>query len=313
MRFGADYMLNLVALATSVLILRHSTFDMVISDLNIKWPKLNYDELTGAEVAQLTNVIVTAYDLGYFNQVINFEIDESLKFPGNGVSSINPIKVAQFIDIDKFPELKVFTRLTIVVNDSSRLVNLNKYQNNFDILAIKPVNEKSLQHSIINLNIDLISIPLDTKLNFYLKHKIIGKGLDKGIKFEVCYGPLISSQPSSGRKLMISNLIQLIRATRSNGLVISSGAVTAINIRAFNNIINFFETLGLRSNYINKFNANAESVLTNGRLRINSYKQTVVLDDNKCLYDNTKDEENNVLVNNYKKTIEQESKRRKLK
>lgn len=275
-------------------------------DLNLLWPKSNYDNLSPSEITNIKNLIITSYNLGYQNVVINFEVSESLKLPINEPSKLNPIKVKDLIDISKFPDLKVFTRLTVIVNDSSKLINLNKYQNYFDIIAIKPQTEKSLQNSIINLNIDLISIPLDTKLNFYIKHKIVGKALEKGIKFEICYGPLISSTSTLTRKLMISNIIQLIRATRSNGLIISSGSKNPINLRSFHNIMNFFQTLGIKLNHINKFDDNAEKALINGRLRINSYKQTVMIDDNTNLYDNSKDEENNVVANNYKKRLNDE-------
>ncbi|CAH6721261.1 ribonuclease P/MRP protein subunit Rpp1p [[Candida] jaroonii] len=275
-------------------------------DLNLLWPKSNYDALTPSEITNIKNLIITSYNLGYYNVVINFEVSESLKLPINEPSKLNPIKIKEIIDISKFPDLKVFTRLTVIVNDSSKLINLNKYQNYFDLIAIKPQTEKSLQNSIINLNIDLISIPLDTKLNFYIKHKIVGKALEKGIKFEICYGPLISSTSTLTRKLMISNIVQLIRATRSNGLIISSGSKNPINLRSFHNIMNFFQTLGIKLNHINKFDDNAEKALINGRLRINSYKQTVMIDDNVNLYDNSKDEENNVMANNYKKRLNDE-------
>ncbi|EGV63516.1 RNA-binding RNA processing protein rpp1 [Yamadazyma tenuis] len=271
-------------------------------DLNVPWPRNNYEKLTDEQVVGLRNVIVTLYSLKVYKVAINFEIDESIRLPVNSPQEINPIKVPEIIDVAKFPGLSVYTRLTVVVNDSSKLVSFNKFQNYFDLVAIKPVSEKALQLSIINLNIDLISVALSSRLNFYLKHKIVGQAIKKGVKFEICYDSLISSSSSMSRKHLISNLIQLIRATRSNGVVIAGGCTDAINVRSLNNIVNFFETLGLKRNKINQFIENSRYVLMNGRLRINSYKQVIALDDDDELLDNSKDDPmGNSVVNGYKK------------
>lgn len=271
-------------------------------DLNVPWPRNNYEAPKDSEIVNLRNIITSLYSLDVHKIAINFEIDESLRLPVNQPNEINPIKIDQIIDTNKYPGLNIYTRLTIVVNDSSKLVNFNKFQNYFDIIAIKPVLEKALQLSIINLTIDLISVNLNSKLNFYLKHKIVGQAIKKGIKFEVCYDSLISSTASINRRLLISNLLQLIRATRSNGLVISSGCTETVNLRSLNNIVNFYETLGLKKNKINQFIENSKYVLMNGRLRINSYKQIVAIDDDAELIDNSKDDSiSNSVITGYKR------------
>lgn len=275
-------------------------------DLNVPWPNHNYTKLTEEQVTNLRNIIVTLYTFKVFKIAINFEVDESLKLPINQPNEINPIKLDEIIDISKFPGLNIYTRLTIVVNDSSKLINFNKFQNYFDLIAIKPVLEKALQLSIINLSIDLISINLNGKLNYYLKHKIIGQALKKGVKFEICYNDLISNSSSINRRFLISNLVQLIRATRSNGLIISSGSTSAINVRSLNNIINFFSTIGLKLNKVNQFLDNSKYVLINGRLRVNSYKQIIAIDDDPELIDNSLDGEDYNSVANYKKRVHQE-------
>lgn len=259
-------------------------------DLNVPWPKNNYDPPSEPELKSLQQTILTLYHLGYRYVAVNFEIDENLKLPVNSPSDINPIKLNQLINLDRYRDLNLYTRLTIIVNDSSKLMNFNKFQTYFNLISIKPMTEKALQLSIINLNIDLISINLASKLNFYLKHKIIGQALKKGIKFEICYNGLISSLSNSlNRKFFISNLIQLVRATRSNGLVLSSGCNNGLDVRPLNNVINFLETLGLKSKNINQYIANSKLVLVNGNLKINSYKQLVAIDDDPTLIHNGKD------------------------
>lgn len=259
-------------------------------DLNVPWPKNNYDPPTEAEMTRLKQTIANLYNLGYKHIVVNFEIDENLKLPVNSPKEINPVHVSELIDLEKFRDLQLYTRLTIIVNDSSKLMNFNKFQSYFNLISIKPMTEKALQLSIINLNIDLISVNLASKLNFYLKHKIIGQALKKGIKFEVCYNGLIISQSNSqSRKFLISNLVQLIRATRSNGIVISSGCNNAVDVRSLHNIVNFFQTLGLKSKNINQYIANSKLVLVNGTLKLNSYKQLVAVDQDITLINNRKD------------------------
>ncbi|KHC57340.1 ribonuclease P/MRP protein subunit RPP1, partial [Candida albicans P60002] len=117
-------------------------------DLNIPWPVNNYDKSpTLQQLTNLRNIIITNYSLGITHQAINFQISiESVKIP---TTKINPIPINQLLNelLPKFPKLKLFSRLTLIVNDSSKLPQLNKLQNQFDIIAIQPLNEKVLQLS----------------------------------------------------------------------------------------------------------------------------------------------------------------------
>ena len=154
-------------------------------DLNIPWPVNNYDKSpTLQQLTNLRNIIITNYSLGITHQAINFQISiESVKIPTTttATTKINPIPINQLLNelLPKFPKLKLFSRLTLIVNDSSKLPQLNKLQNQFDIIAIQPLNEKVLQLSILNLDIDLISINLASKLSFYLKFKTLNNATEK--------------------------------------------------------------------------------------------------------------------------------------
>lgn len=283
-------------------------------DLNIPWPINNYDKSpTLQQLTNLRNIIITNYSLGITHQVINFQISlESVKIPiATTNNNINPIPKDQLLNelLPKFPKLKLFTRLTLVVNDSSKLPQLGKLQNHFDIIALQPLNEKVLQLSILNLDIDLISINLSSKLSFYLKFKTLNNATEKGIKFEICYSQLISGNNNNNscggyvddsinanliKKNFFNNVLQLIRGCRSRGIIISSGAQNPLQLRNLSDILILLKTLSsspldLSKNNCQKFiTINPQRVLINGKLKQKSYRQTIVVNNNSDLLQDNK-------------------------
>ncbi|CUM67827.1 uncharacterized protein PRCAT00005534001 [Priceomyces carsonii] len=282
----------------------------MIFDLNVPWPVNNYtSKPSSQQIITLKNTIVTLYVLGYTHIAINFCLSESVKVPAKDPSQINPIQIAQLEkDLKEYEYLKLFTRITMTISDPSQCQGLSKLQNYFDIISIQPLTEKALQIASSNLDIDLISFNLSSRLPFFLKHKTVGSALEKGIKFEICYSNLISgpagytvqgpnenmtlsTTAALARKNFFNNVLQLIRASRSRGLVVSSGATGPLQTRNPDDILNLLKTLGLDHSRA-KFclTGNAERVLISGRLRIKSYKQTIQIDDTNVKGD--------VLINN---------------
>ncbi|KAL6453619.1 RPP1 Ribonuclease P/MRP protein subunit RPP1 [Candida maltosa Xu316] len=287
-------------------------------DLNIPWPCNDYTRAPSSHnLINLKNTIVTNYSLGVTHQVINFTINDYVKIPLNTPDKINPIPVTNLLKELKpqFPKLRLFSRLTIVVNDSSKLPTLTKLTNHFDIIAVQPTNEKAFQLTVLNLEVDLISINLGSKLSFFLKHKVLNTAIEKGIKFEINYSTLVSGDSGYStndtnvnmiKKNFFNNAIQLIRGVRSRGLVISSGAQNPLQLRNVNDIIILLSTLGLDKNKSKTFIiVNPERVLINGKLKSKSHRQTVVLNDENFV------EENN--GQGYKKKLEDTSSGRLLK
>ncbi|ABN67452.2 predicted protein [Scheffersomyces stipitis CBS 6054] len=263
----------------------------MLCDLNVPWPCSTYNtQPTQQQLEVLKNTIVTLYSLGYTHQAINFSINENVRIPVGTPDLINPINIAYLKSelVPRFPKLKLFTRLTIIVSDPSKLQGLAKIQNHFDVLAVQPVNEKALQLCTTNLDIDLVSFNLGSKLPFFLKHKTIGSAIDKGIKFEVCYSTVVSGSIGYAnvgdstnvqliKKNFFNNVLQLIRASRSKGIVVSSGAVQPLQARNGEDILTLLKTLGLDNSRAKScITLNAERALISGRLRIKSYKQTVI-------------------------------------
>lgn len=309
-----------------------SSFQSNMFDLNVPWPVNNYNaKPTPQQLTQVINTIATLYTLGYRYIAINFTLDEKIKLP-NG--PINPIDIHQIRSrLEKYEGLKLFTRLTLIIHDPSQCQGLAKLQSSFDILAVNPVTEKALQLATTNLDIDLVSLNLGTRLPYFLKHKTVGSAIEKGILFEVCYSYVIAgpagytlSQSSDSlnlgssallvRKNFFNNVLQLVRASRSRGIVISSGATQPLQVRNPTDVLTLMKTLGMDHGRAKHFiTKNPENVLKNGRLRIKSNKQTVVIDNRgDVLIDNKyEDPAKKGDTNAYKKKLEDTSSGRLLK
>lgn len=289
-------------------------------DLNVPWPATDYTtKPSPTQILNLKNVIITLYNLGYRLIAINFQINELVKLPKD---QLNPIPMAALTKdlCSKFPDLKLFSRVTISINDPSKSQSLVKLQQYFDILAVQPLNEKALQLSITNLDIDLISFNFTNKLPFFLKHKTIGSAIDKGIKFEVQYAHLINGYANSSvgvnanlfKKFFINNVLLLIRTSRSKGIVVSSGALDPVQTRNASDILTLLVSLGLdlqRSKAC--VTINPERTLIAGRLRAKLFKQSILIDNDKVdvLTNNDVGDE----VTSYKKRLSDSSSGRLLK
>lgn len=298
-------------------------------DLNIPWPTNSYDKKPNIqELTNFKNTIITNYSLGITHQVLNFIINDNIKIPLNSPNEINPIPIENLLKELRvnFPKLRLFSRITLIVNDSSKIPSLNKLNNYFDIIAIQPNNEKALQLTVMNLEIDLLTINLSNKLNFFLKFKTLHSAIEKGIKFEINYSQLISgnegyinNETNSNliKKNFFNNVLQLIRGTRSNGLVISSGAQNPLQLRNINDIIILLSTLGLNKNKSKKFITEIpEKVLINGKLKSKSHRQTIVLNDNEKFIEedyNENTETDKLNGSRYRKNLQDSSSGRLLK
>lgn len=265
-------------------------------DLNVPWPSTSYTlEPSATQLTNLYNTITMLHSFGYNYIAINFIVEETVKLPVNTPAKLNPVPMAALRQrFAGFPLLHLFSRITLIVTDPAKAQSILKINNTgaFDIVAVQPTTEKALQLTTTNLDIDLVSLPMGTRMPFFLKHKTIGLALAKGIKFEVCYSGLIggpagyessSALGAAGhvsRKTFLSNCLQLIRASRCRGMVFSSGATEPLHVRNYADILAIMTSLGLKgSNTKEGFTSQPEAVLVKGRLRIKSNKQTVMMGD----------------------------------
>ena len=143
------------------------------------------------------------------------------------------------------PSLTILRRCTLHLSDPSQNARLNTLGAAYDILALRPITEKSLAQACQSLECDIISLDLTTRFTFYFKQKTLSSALQRGVKFEICYAPGVLASDNQARRNLISNATQLIRATRGRGLLLSSEAKKALSLRGPWDVVNLACVWGL--------------------------------------------------------------------
>lgn len=101
----------------------------------------------------------------------------------------------------------------------------------YGLVAAAPVDQPAFEAVCDGtITADLIALDLGEKLHFHLREAAVAAALANGIFFEVSYAVALRDQPA--RRQLIGNVQQLLRATRGRGLVLSSGAARAAEIRS---------------------------------------------------------------------------------
>lgn len=148
-------------------------------------------------------------------------------------------------DLINWDKIKIYNRLTIEISEQKEIFQLTKPNNfikSFDILAIKPKNDKILESCLSNeLICDIINIDLYEKFSFMSKKKLFQTAADKGMFFEVEYGKFITDNES--RSNFISNFILLNQVLKGKNLIMSSGAENLFMQRNPEDIITIMETI----------------------------------------------------------------------
>ena len=169
--------------------------------------------------------------------------------------------------------LQILRRCTVHLSEPAQNHRLNNISSVYDIVALRPTNEKCLQQACLSFECDLISLDLSTRFPFYFKHKTLAVALERGIKIEICYGPgILNSDGGTSRRNLISNATQLIRATRGRGIVLSSEAKRALACRGPADVINMAVLWGLgRERGVEAIGREARSAVVQAEMRRRSY------------------------------------------
>ena len=172
--------------------------------------------------------------------------------------------------------LKLLTRLTLTISDPSQNHRLSTIQHSYDLLALRPVNERALVLCCHSLECDLISLDLSLRLPFVLKFKTVASALQRGIRFEICYSPGLTGGSAENRRNLISGATALIRATRKRGIIISSEARNALGVRAPWDLINLAAVWGLdQEKGRNAVDEEARKVVALARMKRESFRGVV--------------------------------------
>lgn len=249
----------------------------MLVDLNVPWPQKSFRELPSPqEISKLKATLMTLHTLGYTHIALNFTVNHSDKFPSSA-KDMNPIQIKEnFSGLMKSTGLKLYSRITLIIDDPSKGQSLSKISQAFDIIAALPISERGLTLATANLDIDLLTFQYNQRLPTFLKHKNICSCVNRGVKLEITYS--FALRDIQARRQFIQNVKSVIRSSRSRGIVISSGAEKSLECRNVLGVTSLIKQLGLESDKCNKaLSENAALVLLNGRLRNRSYKQTIVV------------------------------------
>ncbi|CAG8744988.1 6969_t:CDS:2, partial [Gigaspora rosea] len=186
------------------------------------------------------------------------------------------------------PFTAVSLRCIWIVGIFSKQTPTNNALSTYDILAVRPTNEKTFQNACNTLEIDIISLEMGSRLTFYLKHSIVGLAIERGIFFEISYAPAIRGmfhyyiillEYSTSRRHLISNAQNLVRVSRGKNIIITSEAQRAMELRGPYDIVNLGTIMGMNQAIAKEcITTNCRSVVIHAATRRNTHKAVVSFD-----------------------------------
>jgi ribonuclease P/MRP protein subunit RPP1 len=212
--------------------------------------------------ATLKKRVLRALELGYHSVAVNTTVlQESLqtrKEKKRGTKNcLEDFPAPQQVDLEEsdYPELAskgskptILTRLTIVISSNDFLIHYNKSDNarNYDLLAVIVRSAQALQMLLkSSFRFDILSYDpfLDDVESFRWNRKLYREILDKHVSFELMYGPMIENREF--RQTMISLAYAYNSFGKSRGIIITSGAKRAIELRPPTDVANLSTILNM--------------------------------------------------------------------
>jgi ribonuclease P/MRP protein subunit RPP1 len=172
--------------------------------------------------------------------------------------------------------MRILRRCNIFLTDSASNFRIPQLQQQYDLVAARPTDDRTLQQACMSLDVDIISLDLTRRFESHFKFPTLGMAITRGIKIEICYSQGIMSSDPSAKRNLISNATQLIRVTRGRGLIFSSEAKSVLGIRAPSDVINLASVWGLGTERgKDGLTKEARSVVEFARLKRQSFKGIV--------------------------------------
>ncbi|KAI6251444.1 putative ribonuclease P protein subunit 3 [Erysiphe necator] len=232
-------------------------------DLNIPWsPTIT--------PLSLERTITFLSDLGYQTLALTYtQPDHSLNSKHSNLIPIN-------FSFDIPPKVTLLRRCTIVYSDPAHNYRLQSISQQFDILAIRPTNEKAFLASCVTITEhSIISLDLTIRYPFHFKPKPLMTAIKRGIKIEISYGQCIGAD-AVGRRNFISNTMSIFRCTSGRGLIISSEAVNAVSCRGMHDLVNLFGVWGLsKEKAIEGLGKNPREVVVNEGMKRTGFRGVI--------------------------------------
>jgi ribonuclease P/MRP protein subunit RPP1 len=143
------------------------------------------------------------------------------------------------------------------------------------LIAIQPTTDKVFQAVCKEGECDIITFDMSARLAFYIKHSTVFTALQRGIHFELSYSGCI--RDTTARRNIISNALQLIRATRGKNIILSAGLVDSMaELRSPYDLVHLGCIFGLRSTAAREcLRENTRKVLHHAEARKNTYRAVI--------------------------------------
>ncbi|KAI1103458.1 PHP domain-like protein [Jackrogersella minutella] len=248
----------------------------MLYDLNIAWS-------SSTSAAELERTLRFSSQLGYNVVALNHALDAPLpsqisnpipKFLPSNPSPQNEPRNQQ----QRFPT--VLRRLTVNLTDPSQNPQLPKAAQAYDILALRPQTEKAFQAACLTVSsteVSIISLDLSVRLPFYLRPKPCMAAINRGLRFEICYGrALAPGADARARASFIGNVAQLVRATRGRGLIVSSEASDVLGLRAPADVVNLLAVWGLPTEKgLEALGTNSRGVVVNEGIKRSGFRGVI--------------------------------------
>ncbi|KAK9807879.1 hypothetical protein WJX72_011994 [[Myrmecia] bisecta] len=146
----------------------------------------------------------------------------------------------------------------------------------YDILAVQPLSERVMHQACTSLDVDIIALDMSRRMPFKFRPATIKAALSRGIHFEICYSTAL--RDDSARRNLFSHVAGLVRATRGQGIVVSSGARAAFDLRGPYDVLNLATLFGLHEGHAKAaLTSRCQAVVEHARLR-KAYKGAIRID-----------------------------------
>ncbi|KAI8961902.1 PHP domain-like protein [Daldinia sp. FL1419] len=242
----------------------------MLYDLNIAWSP-------STSAAELERTLRFSSQLGYNVVALNHNLDAPLpsQIP-NPIPQFPPSKPED--RQQRIPT--VLRRLTVNFSDPSQNQQLPKAAQAYDILALRPQTEKAFQAACVTVSItevSIISLDLTARLPFHLRPKPCMAAIARGLRFEVAYGRVLRPDADArARANFAGNVVQLVRATRGRGLILSSEANNAMALRGPADVVNLLAVWGLPTDRgMEALGTNPRGVVVNEGIKRSGFRGVV--------------------------------------
>ncbi|KXL46494.1 hypothetical protein M433DRAFT_157542 [Acidomyces richmondensis BFW] len=230
-------------------------------DLNVPWSPNDQ---------QLPRTLAFLEELGYNVVGLNHTITGKLPAP---ITCAIPNPLPCQARLPK--KLEIRRRVTLTLTETYQNARLAELTKAYDILAVRPIDERTLQLACSSLDCDIISLDLTQRLPFYFRFKMLSEAVKSGKRFEICYSQGLMGDGAARRNL-INNATQLIRASRGRGLLISSETKSAVGCRGPWDVINLANIWGLgQERGFEALSKEARSVVVTAQLKRTSYRGVI--------------------------------------